>query len=652
MAVTMLAPMATAPPRDVALDESRRRHDEPGGDQSVSSAGIRVLRPPLLAALALTALLVFPLAVGLVHFRRPPWTPVLDLAQTELRVRDVGTSHTPLIGLPGRINVDGQQGSHPGPLSFYALAPVYRLLGGSSYAMQVSTVVLHAGAILVALVIARRRGGTVLLLGVAAAIALFVNGLGVTTLSEPWNPYVPLLWWIVVLLAVWSVVEGDVAMLPVAVAAASLCAQTHVPYLVLCLGAGALAAGAALVRLRGAPPAARRRTEWWLAAAAGVGVVLWLPPVIDQFTSDHGNLGILIDYFTHTPPGESTTGMREAVRIVLQRLDVFHLSVDQLAHPGLLVSFDPGRQVHAWRGAVLLAVWLVAVGAALRLGHRALLRLHLVVAVGLALLVVDVSHIYGKVWYYLLLPAWSVTLLMVIATVWTAAVTFRWFRGRGREPLPATGRAAAAVLLTVTLVACGRVAAVAPDAMHSDPNVVADLAAVVPGTVRALNDRVAPATGTGGHYLVSWDDAAYIGSPGYGLLNELDRRGFDVGGIEGLRVIETPHRVMPEDRATARVALATGVWIDRWRAVPGATQVAFFDPRTPEQQARFAALRAAAIDELHAAGLDDVARNVDLNLFAAANDPRVPPATYDKLNQLFDLGVPIAVFIAPPGAHA
>jgi hypothetical protein len=57
--------------------------------------------------------------------------PVLDLAMTEFRVRDVGGGDTPLIGLPGRIGVFPDQGSHPGPLSFYLLAPVYRLAGSS-----------------------------------------------------------------------------------------------------------------------------------------------------------------------------------------------------------------------------------------------------------------------------------------------------------------------------------------------------------------------------------------------------------------------------------------------------------------------------------------------------------------------------------------
>ena len=49
-------------------------------------------------------------------------------------------------------------------------------------------------------------------------------------LTEPWNPYLPLLWWVVLLLAVWSVVCGDFIVLPLAVFAASFCAQTHLPY--------------------------------------------------------------------------------------------------------------------------------------------------------------------------------------------------------------------------------------------------------------------------------------------------------------------------------------------------------------------------------------------------------------------------------------
>ena len=106
---------------------------------------------------ALTAAAGLPLLVAALSQRDAGWHPVFDLAMTELRVRDVGGPDTPLIGLQGRIGPDG---SHPGPLSFYLLAPVYRLLGSSAFALQVSTAVLHlaAVAVLTALLAHVRRG--------------------------------------------------------------------------------------------------------------------------------------------------------------------------------------------------------------------------------------------------------------------------------------------------------------------------------------------------------------------------------------------------------------------------------------------------------------------------------------------------------------
>ena len=109
----------------------------------------------------LLILVGLPLVVAAVSLRRPHWYPVLDLAMTELRLRDVGTRHTPLIGLPGRIGPSlAEQGSHPGPLSFYLLTPFYRLFGSSAWAMQAATVVLNLAALGTALVIAVRRAAS------------------------------------------------------------------------------------------------------------------------------------------------------------------------------------------------------------------------------------------------------------------------------------------------------------------------------------------------------------------------------------------------------------------------------------------------------------------------------------------------------------
>jgi len=584
---------------------------------------------------ALAGLLVLPLFVALIGFREPTWTPVLDLAQTELRVRDVGTTHTPLIGLPGRISYDGHQGSHPGPLSFYALAPVYRLLGASAFSLQAATVAVHGAAIVVALLLARRRGGTVLMVGTAAVIAVLVNGFGVATLSEPWNPYLPLLWWIVVLLGVWSVLAGDVVLLPVVVVAASFCAQTHVPYLAPCLALGALAAAATLT--------ARRYRV--VAIAAATGVVLWLPPVVDQLRNHPGNLGIIVRYFTNPANGnvatEPTPGLREAARLVVQHLDVFHLTIDQLAHPGLLVTNDAHRHATTWHGVVVVVLWLAAVAIAAQLRHRVLMRLHLVTGVAFVIAVLATSRIYGEVWYYLLLSIWGIAALMAITIVWTAAVALTHWRNAADDH--GLERVGVVALLAIALVFSIRSTWVAPSASHSDATVVRELQGVLPGTLAAVDHHE--------RYLLAADDAAFFLSPMYGMLNELDRRGFDVGVIEGLGVVATKHRVMHEDDATAKIQIATGIWVDAWRSIPGAREVAFFEPRSDQQRARFDALRTEVMQLLRDAGRSDLVPLVDRNLFAASIAPGLDRSIRTRVEEMLTLGVPIGVFIAPPGAH-
>ena len=121
---------------------------------------------------ALWALLAIPFVVALVALAHPHWFPVLDMAQTELRIRDVWSAHPPLIGLPGRIGTIARQGSHPGPISFWLLSPFYRLFGATAWAMDAAAVCLNVVVIGATLWLARRRGGVLLALGFAAVSLL------------------------------------------------------------------------------------------------------------------------------------------------------------------------------------------------------------------------------------------------------------------------------------------------------------------------------------------------------------------------------------------------------------------------------------------------------------------------------------------------
>ena len=197
--------------------------DESGATTDRSAASGRGV-----SVVLVLGILAIPLGVALGVLFRSRWYPTLDLAQTEIRVRDVWSSHPPLIGLAGRIGTFGEGGSHVGPLSFWALWPFYWLFGSGSWALEAAAVALNVVAIGTAVWIAHRRGGTALVFAVGAVLALLMRAYGATLLTEPWNPYLPVLWWFLLLLAVWSVFCYDPVVLPIVVFAGTFCAQTHV----------------------------------------------------------------------------------------------------------------------------------------------------------------------------------------------------------------------------------------------------------------------------------------------------------------------------------------------------------------------------------------------------------------------------------------
>jgi hypothetical protein len=595
---------------------------------------------------SLTLLLAAPLVVALVALGRPRWFPILDLAMTELRVRDVGTRHTPLVGLPGRIGVlGGEQGSHPGPLSFWLLAPTYRLFGSSAWASEVATVVLHTAAMGTALWLARRRGGWALVLGVAAVLATLARSYGPELLTQPWNPYMPLLWWFVLLLAVWSVLLRDVVALPVAMVAGSICAQTHAPYLGLVGGmvvVALLGVGLALRRTSGRSPERRRIVRWTLGSLA-LGALLWTAPVIDQLTVDPGNFSLLADHFGSPP--EEAVGLGRGVEMVLLHLDPWRLVTEQGADTGSLSEAAQAPRGSRVPGMVVLLLWAGSVAAAWRLRHQSLLRLHLVCAAGLALAVLSISRVFGPLWYYLMTWAWGITSLMILAAGWTLAAFLA--RRPERRPEPSLRKAGAAALVGATVVSTVVFAVDAGGVEQPADDLSQTMAVMVPDVLDALGDDGVEGRGRDERYLVLWSDAIHIGAQGIALVNELERAGYDVGVTESWGVPVARHRSREVAEATSFVRLATGVHVERWRDNPDATEIASVDLRTPEEVAEFERTRSDVIDDLEQAGLTDLVVQVDFNLFAAAIDPRVPQSAQDGMTRLLQLGQPTAIFVGP-----
>ena len=596
----------------------------------------------------LTAAVVVPLFVALISLGRIHWSPVLDLAMTELRVRDVGTRHTPLIGLPGRIGNFPEQGSHPGPLSFYLLAPTYRVLGSTSWSLEVGTVLIHTAAVAAVLVLAFRRGGARFALVTAAMMAVILRGYGANVLTQPWNPYLPVLAWMVVLLAAWSLLEGDSIALLYFVVAGTLCAQTHVPYVALVGGLGSivvvwliLRANVRRLAFADVPMPGLRR---WSLVSLVVGVVLWLPPVADQIRHTPGNLSMLSDYFRNPP--EADIGVRNGLQLLFEHFNVVRLFTAALQHSDYFKTTALTMPGSAIPGAIVLLLWVAAFVQAIRMRHRALIHLHSIIAVGIVLGLLAMIRIFGVVWYYLTFWGWGLVTLTVLAMLWTAIETSRRAWPARREQITrVTAYVAVGVLAVSSLTFMWSAAHVDPPENYLS----APLGAVVGPTAKALDDGVGAATGHDGRYQVTWSDVAYFGSQGYGLVNELERRGFDVGVNSLFRVPVTPQRVMDAAQSTAEVHFATGSYIDEWKSKPGVVEVAYVDPRSDAQKAEYEKLRAEVDGQLRQLGLDELADQLDTNLFGVQLDQRVPRSLNVVIDHMLQLGQPTAVFIAPPG---
>jgi hypothetical protein len=150
-----------------------------------------------------------------------------------------------------------------------------------------------------------------------------------------------------------------------------------------------------------------------VAGAVALGVALWTAPVVDHLTVEPSNLSLLVDHFSE--PTEATAGPAKAVELVLLHLDPVRFLGGRDATTGS--SGSPPTEIvegSVIPGVVVGLLWLAAVVAAVRLRHRELVRLHVVVAAGLVLATLSISRIFGQLWPYLMVWAWCTTGLLVL----------------------------------------------------------------------------------------------------------------------------------------------------------------------------------------------------------------------------------------------
>lgn len=611
----------------------------------------------------MVAIVLLPLLIAVAVLRDPAWMPMTDMVQIEMRVRDVGLDHPPLVGLGGRIEGYGENGNHPGPLAFYALAPIYRLAGADGWGFQVASATLSALAAGLAIWVGHRRGGWPFALATTAGLLLLLRGYGIDRLVDGWNPHLPLVWWFLFLLAVWSVLCRDHAMLPVAVFAGSLCAQTHVPYTGPVMALGVLTAAVLVTRVltwRGGAAATPRRRALlgWVALSGALLALLWLPPLIEEVRNDPGNMTIIVESLRN--PEFERLAFADAWRAWLG-----HLDVGQLVHADVdPIDLHPGGS--SWSGAVLLGAWVVAAAAAWHRRDPGLVRLHVVVGAALALGLVAISRISGVPFPYLMLWAWGTAVLALLATVWTVLLV----RHPAADGAPAAGEVRApvsmpalrspgpalALLGTATLVLGGVFGADAASAEMRDATLSGALRELVAATVARLEEDPA-GCGDDCRYQVTWTDPLYLGGQGEGMLMALERQGFRVGAQEGYILSVRDHRVVSPDEVDAVIHVAvTDAVIADARAQRGAEELAYVDPYTASEKAEQRQLERDAAAALDAEGFPELADQV------RRDDPSqelipfyfvegMSTELQGMLRRLNEIVRPSAVFLLPPGTQ-
>lgn len=579
--------------------------------------------PLLVAEGTLAALFVAVIASIVGHH----WYATSDWAIEVLRIREVGTSHTPLVGAYSRLGF-----AHPGPLPFWMLAPFQRLLGDTG--ILVGTALLNIASLGLALWVARRHGGNRLMLLLWLGEIGLVHGLGLDFLVDPWNPYLPVLPFLAYLLLLWAVALGDPPLIPLAVFTGSFAVQAHVGYAPLVIGLGVLAAGGAVVRRRRArgesetptPAGTGRRMRWGYAGLV-VGVLVWAAPVWQQIFGDQGNLAAIIDSLRN--PVGSAAGLPYAFGI---------MGTEAGPVPAWLTGsetafFEFVKTSRAWPAVMVIsAAVALAVAVRRRRPEAGALAGGAVAAVVLAL--VATSRVTGGVAPYLVRWWWPVLMVAYVAVAWCVVELL--------APLlaPRAQRFTFRVV-SVAAVGCALLVGVSGAPLELPLPTLGKPVGALAGPTADRLDRTK-------RYLVVAIDSGSLGATAIGLFTELEDRGYRVFFDPRFSSALGKRRVIDPARADATLAVVSGEDDVAGKPSPGSRLLAHYDPVPASTRRQERALQAKFRRLL--------GKNGDSGPIVVTSPPGravveghgARAADIDRLAKIQEKGDAYSVYLAPP----
>ena len=423
------------------------------------------------------------------------WLPAGDQAIIATRAYDVFTSHTPLVGQ----HSDAEAVTHH---AVYSLGPVlYWLLAiparfASPGALTLTMGVINAAAIVGAVVLARRRGGRLLMFITAFAIVLMSRSLAPETLHDVWNASAGLFPFTLLLFLCWSLACGEYRLLPLTVLVASFVVQCQLAFLGPSLGALAIGlVGLAVSRRSSTAIGEAEGPGWprgvwrWALAALLVGVVCWTLPAIDQIERNPGNLTAVVRTAT---ANRSTLGANVGSHAVALAVGVRPWWLKNPASPWqrkFEVRAAPGALAKASALLLLCALLLVAAVGLLRrrveLWAGALIALALCAALAAVAAATPTTRLLSATLGYTMWVGSPIGMFAWVILAWALVATLAARRLPRRLPRRRTSALACAAGLGVVVLAATAVAAnERPDEHRSEYRPL--------GTVYANLDRAIP----------------------------------------------------------------------------------------------------------------------------------------------------------------
>jgi hypothetical protein len=366
-----------------------------------------------------------------------PYLPLGDEANIDLRVRDVFSGDTPLVGTYTHYF------NHPGPLFFWALAPLTALTGGATWATLVGGALLQGVAIAACGWLAYRIGGVLLMAIILAALALAYSAFpfGLQFL-QTWNPNVAFPFFMLFLLMVWDLALGTRWQAVGVAVVGTFLVQTHMSYGPLVAAAGLWAAVVIVVDHYRKPETRDGKPSWRmvLAISAGAAAVLWIAPVIQQITHDPGNFSQIYNFLQDS--SGAAGGLRKGAGIFAAEFKLpppWLGGEDRLVFAGNVVK--PESLLWLMVPVALLALGFVAAHRSGRVSDRRMLELAAVTAVASIIAISRVSvDLSTFVFYWRIIAA----VFLVAAVVWAVA---NWI---ALQNVPIAKYAVVATLLLVT----------------------------------------------------------------------------------------------------------------------------------------------------------------------------------------------------------